>query len=74
MAQAGVNDIFVSNEVVGVSKLRRLAALTQTGVRVSIAVDNIQNCTGAWQQHCFLSCDATYRSLGQFLKFPYSFL
>lgn len=40
MADAGIDHILVANEVVGETKLRRLIALRQRGVDVTIAVDD----------------------------------
>jgi D-serine deaminase-like pyridoxal phosphate-dependent protein len=48
MAQAGIRDVFVSNEIVGKNKLRRLCALTKLGTTISIAVDCKYNIDGAW--------------------------
>ena len=39
MAENGLRDIFIANEIVGETKLRRIAALIQSGVRVSFGVD-----------------------------------
>ena len=39
MAEKGLRDIFIANEIVGETKLRRIAVLTQSGVRVSFGVD-----------------------------------
>lgn len=47
MVHAGVLDVFVSNEVVGRQKLRRLCALTKLGAKISVCVDSIYHCDGA---------------------------
>ena len=39
MAANGLRDIFIANEIVGETKLRRIAALAQSGVRISFGVD-----------------------------------
>lgn len=39
MAAHGVDDIFIANEIVGRSKLERIAALTSAGVRISFGID-----------------------------------
>lgn len=43
MAEAGIPSILVANQVVGPLKVRRLAALTATGVEVIVAVDDLGN-------------------------------
>lgn len=40
MAAAGIDDIMLSNQLVSMAKLRRLAAVIASGTRVSIAVDH----------------------------------
>ena len=42
MVHGGVRDVFVSNEIIGASKLERLAALAQLA-RISVAVDHPEN-------------------------------
>jgi D-serine deaminase-like pyridoxal phosphate-dependent protein len=47
LAAAGVNDIYISNEVIAPAKLRRVAALARTlslreGGRLALAVDSVQ--------------------------------
>jgi D-serine deaminase-like pyridoxal phosphate-dependent protein len=53
LAMGGVNDIFISNEVVAAHKLQRVAALAQTlqerGGRLAIAVDSPQGVRGLAQ-------------------------
>ena len=39
MAMAGLDDIFIANEIVGEAKLRRIAALAKQGVKISFGVD-----------------------------------
>ncbi len=39
MAQWGLKDIFIANEIVGSQKLERIAALSKIGVRISFGVD-----------------------------------
>ena len=39
MAAGGLRDIFIANEIVGETKLRRIAALAQGGVRIAFGVD-----------------------------------
>ena len=39
MAENGISDIFIANEVVGGSKLRRIAKLAEDGVKISFGVD-----------------------------------
>ena len=39
MAEQGLRDIFIANEIVGSRKLERIAALSQTDVRISFGVD-----------------------------------
>ena len=39
MAENGIQDIFIANEIVGAQKLRRIAALSQKGVQISFGVD-----------------------------------
>ena len=39
MAENGMDDIFIANEIVGEQKLRRIAALAKRGVRISFGVD-----------------------------------
>ena len=39
MAEAGLRDIFIANEIVGAQKLRRIAALAGRGVTISFGVD-----------------------------------
>ena len=47
MAQNGLRDIFIANEIVGETKLRRIAALAQSGVRISFGVDTPCQVTAA---------------------------
>ena len=42
LVEGGVRDVLVSNEIVGASKIRRLAALSQRA-RIGVCVDNIEN-------------------------------
>jgi D-serine deaminase-like pyridoxal phosphate-dependent protein len=42
MAEHGINDIFVANELVGVNKIRRLVKLAQK-VRMSVGVENVKH-------------------------------
>ena len=39
MAEAGLDDLFIANEIVGEAKLRRIAALAKQGVKISFGVD-----------------------------------
>jgi len=53
LAMGGVNDIFISNEVIAAHKLQRVATLAQTlherGGRLAIAVDSLQGVQGLAQ-------------------------
>ncbi len=40
MADQGLSDIFIANEIVGVRKLERIAALAKAGVRISFGMDS----------------------------------
>jgi D-serine deaminase-like pyridoxal phosphate-dependent protein len=40
MAEAGLDDIFISYNLLGEEKMTRLARLLQTGIRLSVAADN----------------------------------
>lgn len=39
MAEHGMQDIFIANEIVGEQKLRRIAALAKQGIKISFGVD-----------------------------------
>lgn len=47
MADGGLRDIFIANEIVGDRKLRRIAALAQRGVKISFGVDTPCQVTAA---------------------------
>lgn len=47
MAAAGLDDIFIANEIVGEAKLRRIAALAKRGVKLAFGVDTPCQVTAA---------------------------
>lgn len=47
MAQHGIKDIFIANEIVGKIKLERIAKLAQKGVEISFGVDSVCHITAA---------------------------
>jgi len=42
MADAGIEDIFIANEIIGAAKLRRLVALARRVPKLSVAVDSLE--------------------------------
>ena len=49
MAENGISDIFIANEIVGAQKLRRIAGLAKRGVKISFGVDTPCQVTDAEQ-------------------------
>ena len=47
MAEAGLDDLFIANEIVGEAKLRRIAALAKRGVKLAFGVDTPCQVTAA---------------------------
>ena len=47
MAQHGIKDIFIANEIVGKIKLERIAQLARNGVKISFGVDAVCHITAA---------------------------
>ncbi|MCI8504942.1 MAG: D-TA family PLP-dependent enzyme [Lachnospiraceae bacterium] len=47
MAQWGLKDIFIANEIVGIKKLERIASLAEKGVRISFGIDSLCQVTEA---------------------------
>ncbi len=43
LAEAGIRDILVANQVVDPNKIRRLAGMARTGIRITVAADNKDN-------------------------------
>ncbi len=43
LAQAGITDILIANQIVDPAKIRRMAGLARNGARITIAVDNPHN-------------------------------
>lgn len=57
MAENGIEDIFIANEIVGEQKLRRIAALAKQGIQISFGVDSPCQVTEA--ERIFAEIDVT---------------